>query len=206
MKCQVQIHFEADDLMAADAIRLAILSTLRENGVSATSGTVEEAPSTVVVHTDGGCDRNRNGIGAWAYTVHHVDGTYTEQAGYEWDTTNNRMELMAVINALSELEIGPQVTVVSDSEYVVKGTTVWSRNWVRNGWKTASGQPVINRDLWEPLIKLYQVHNVKFELVRGHTGNTFNERCDQLCTEAMTFAQKQMLQSAPSLDPSNAPL
>lgn len=207
MKFQVQLTFEAASLMDADAIRQAILSVLAENHVVASSGPVEETAAEVVIHTDGGCDRNRGGIGAWAYTIHHPDGTYEEDCGAELDTTNNRMEMTAVMKALEAVEIGVPIKIVSDSEYVIKGVTVWSRNWVRNGWKTTAGHPVVNQDLWEPLLKLYQLHTVRFEWVKGHTGVAFNERCDALCTQAMADLHKQMLMDAPSIAPDTvAPL
>ena len=85
------------------------------------------------------------------------------------ETTNNRMELTALIKALEHIEIGPPVRVFADSEYVIKGLTVWSRNWVRNGWKTATGNPVINQDLWEHALMLYKLHSVKFEWVNPHS-------------------------------------
>lgn len=202
MNLQLLLQFKAEDIETGEQIRLAILNMLQEHGVEVHhAGTVEKAPSEIVIHTDGGCDRNKGGLGAWAYTVHYPTGSYEEQVGVEFETTNNRMEMMAVLKALEEMEIGVPIKVFSDSEYVVKGITVWSRNWVRNGWKTASGNPVINQDLWEPLLKLYQLHDVKFEWVKGHNGTEFNERCDQLCTEAMTEAHKKVLIDAPTLSP-----
>ena len=90
-------------------------------------------------------------------------------------------------------EIGPQIVIYSDSEYVIKGCTQWAKNWVKNGWKTYQGGQVINRDLWEILIALYQLHNVRFEWVKGHSGIPENERCDELCTAAMTALYKEAL-------------
>ena len=146
-----------------------------------------------VVFTDGGCDLKKGGLGAWAYIIQFPDGRVEERSGAMIDTTNNRMELMAVIKALESLEFGQPIKVVTDSEYVAKGVTQWSRNWVRNGWKTRSGDPVLNRDLWEHLLQLYQLHAVTLETVKGHSGHPQNERCDALCTVAMIDAHKSVL-------------
>lgn len=208
MNLQMLLQFKAESLEDGASIRQAIIDMLVDHGVEVHSaGTVQVAPSEIVIHTDGGCDRNKGGVGAWAYTVHHPDGTYDEQCGAEMETTNNRMEMTAVLKALEAMEIGVPIRVVADSEYVIKGITVWSRNWVRNGWRTASGSQVINKDLWEPLLKLYQLHDVKFEWVKGHTGAEFNERCDTLCTEAMAALHKKVLMEAPPISPDTvAPL
>ena len=100
---------------------------------------------------------------------------------------------MAVLEALSAVPMGPPVLVFSDSEYVIKGTTVWARGWIKNGWLTADGKPVKNKDLWLKLIALHQLHDVQFQHVKGHAGHQYNELCDQLCTEAMAQATKDML-------------
>ncbi len=202
MNLQLLLQFKADGVEEGEHVRDSILELLQANGVEVHhASTVQKAPSEIVIHTDGGCDRNKGGLGAWAFTVHHPTGEYDEQVGHAFDTTNNRMEMTAVLKALEAVEIGVPIRVFCDSEYVVKGITVWSRNWVRNGWRTASGGTVINRDLWEPLLKLYQVHDVKFEWVKGHSGNEFNERCDALCTQAMAEAHKAVLLKAPTISP-----
>ena len=101
-------------------------------------------------------------------------------------TTNNRMELMAVIQALSSLTERSRVRVATDSQYVVLGMTRWIHMWRRKGWKTASKQPVKNRDLWEKLLELAGLHEVRWEWIRGHSGHPQNERADRLAKQAIT--------------------
>jgi ribonuclease HI len=144
----------------------------------------DKSPFTVV-YTDGGCDAKRNGAGAWAFLVHPAHGPQFQRVEGIMQTTNNRMELMAVIKALEELEIGPPIRVVSDSKYVIEGATKWHKNWRRNGWLTADGKAVKNRDLWEALVPLVQVHDVHFVHVKGHSGHEFNDHVDELCTIAL---------------------
>jgi ribonuclease HI len=156
----------------------------------------EQAPQdTVVVYTDGGCDVRKNGIGAWAYVITPIDRTQPKivECHSEENTTNNRMELTAVIQALKAIEPGPPVLVVSDSEYVIKGITVWILNWLKNGWKSYGGKDVINKDLWLELKTLYEAHNVQFKHVRGHSGDPDNEHCDKLCKDAIYARHRQML-------------
>ncbi|MCL4743820.1 MAG: ribonuclease HI [Burkholderiaceae bacterium] len=194
-KLQVTLTFLAADKVAGKHIVSSMLGSLAVDGIKATAGPVVEAAdqSVITVYTDGGCDLRKDGIGAWAYLAEFPDGHVVEQCEPMLGTTNNRMELMAVIKALESLEFGPPVKVFSDSEYVIKGVTQWSRNWVRNGWRTREGKPVINKDLWEPLLQLYQLHAVTFEHVKGHSGHPQNERVDKLCTAAMTNAHKNFL-------------
>lgn len=202
MKFHVPFTFEADDEEDALLIAKGLRQFAKENSIKAQVGDVTDLvaahPDLTVVYTDGGCDMKKGGLGGWAYVVVHPDGSVTEKCGGEFETTNNRMEMTAVIRALEELEIGRPIKVVSDSEYIIKGCTQWSRNWVRNGWKTAAGGAVINRDLWEVLLALYQLHAVTFEWVKGHNGVEMNERCDVLCTEVMTNMHKEALMGAAS--------
>jgi ribonuclease HI len=144
-----------------------------------------------IVHTDGGCSRHLGNTGAWAFTIQWPDGTLDERFGHEIDTTNNRMEMTAVLRALEAIEPGIPITLFSDSQYVIRGITGWSHGWVRNGWKTSTGGAVLNRDLWEQLIALAGRHSAVFEWVRGHSGIEHNERCDQLCTQAIAAAYQQ---------------
>lgn len=196
MSYRLQLQFDAENANEANAIAMAVLHTIKQHGVNVSAGPLvplTEADLQTVVYTDGGCDRNRDGIGAWAAVVQYPNGAVTELFDAYTGTTNNRMELMAVIKALEGLEMGPPVKIVTDSEYVAKGVTVWSRNWIRNGWKTANGSPVLNQDLWEELLQLFQLHSCTFEVVKGHTGVEGNERADSLCTAAMINAHKAML-------------
>jgi ribonuclease HI len=137
----------------------------------------------IQVWTDGACEGNP-GPGGYAAIIDR-NGKRTEVTGSERQTTNNRMELLAVIAALRTLEEPSSVQVVTDSQYVAKGMTSWIHGWRRKGWKTAAGAPVKNRDLWEELDRLAQHHRVRFEWIRGHNGHPENERADTLAREAI---------------------
>ena len=137
----------------------------------------------VVIYTDGSCSGNP-GPGGWAAIVDEA-GERREITGGEPQTTNNRMELMAVIKALASLDEPSTVRVVTDSQYVAKGMKSWIHGWRRKGWKTASGAPVKNRDLWEELDRLASKHRMSWEWVRGHDGHPENERADTLAREAI---------------------
>ncbi len=141
----------------------------------------------VILYSDGACSRNP-GPGGWAYILHHVStGKEIEASGSEDLTTNNRMELQAVIEGLKQLKRRVCVHVITDSAYLKRGITDWIENWKCRGWRRkASGglQPVKNAELWKTLDKLVQWHRVTFELVRGHSGHPQNERCDELAVGA----------------------
>ena len=137
----------------------------------------------VVIYTDGSCSGNP-GPGGWAAIVDEA-GERREITGGEPQTTNNRMELMAVIKALASLDEPSTVRVVTDSQYVAKGMKSWIHGWRRKGWKTASGAPVKNRDLWEELDRLASPHRMSWEWVKGHDGHPENERADTLAREAI---------------------
>lgn len=132
----------------------------------------------VDIHTDGACLGNP-GPGGWAALL-RWRGQERELAGGEPDTTNNRMELMAAISALEALREPCDATLHTDSQYVRQGITLWMPNWVRRGWKTAGGDPVKNRDLWERLNAAAASHKVDWRWVKGHSGDPDNERVDQL--------------------------
>ncbi len=141
------------------------------------------------IYTDGGCSGNP-GPGAWAFvlSMHDGDDEIDERiSGGDPATTNNRMELTAVIRALEtvakhhgEDERNPSVDVYTDSVYVQQGMMSWLAKWLRNGWRTASKQPVKNRDLWQRLHGLTQNMDVRWHWVRGHAGNDKNEVCDAM--------------------------
>lgn len=137
----------------------------------------------VTVHTDGACQENP-GPGGWAAIV-ECGKAKVELAGGEFQTTNNRMELMGAIRALEFLGSGRDVRIYSDSRYVVNGASNgWAKSWRRNGWYKADGQPAKNPDLWEQLLDLMAKHQkVDFRWVKGHNGNPGNERCDQLASQ-----------------------
>jgi len=132
----------------------------------------------VEVHTDGACLGNP-GPGGWAALL-RWRGIERELAGGEEQTTNNRMELMAAIVALETLREPCEVVLTTDSQYVRQGITEWMAGWLRRGWKTAGGDPVKNRDLWERLHAAAGRHAVDWRWVKGHAGHPENERVDQL--------------------------
>jgi len=140
----------------------------------------------VEVHTDGACLGNP-GPGGWAALLRH-GVRERELVGGETLTTNNRMELMAAIVALETLTEPCKVSLYTDSQYVRQGITEWMRNWLRRGWKTASGDPVKNRDLWERLHAATGRHSIEWHWVKGHSGDPDNERVDVLARdEAIRF-------------------
>lgn len=140
----------------------------------------------IVIYTDGGCSGNP-GPGGWGVVVIY-NGQARQLSGGEHLTTNNRMELMAAINALSIVVNTPAfeglpVTVNIDSQYVKNGITTWIKGWKAKGWRTADKKPVKNQDLWEKLDALNNSLNVTWNWVKGHAGIQYNEVCDQLCQE-----------------------
>lgn len=142
-----------------------------------TSGTFE-------LYADGACSGNP-GPGGWGAIVRTPDGEEIELSGGEGQTTNNRMELMSVIEGLRRIPEGSSVRLVSDSEYVVKGLREWLDGWIARGWKKSDKKPVLNRDLWETLAGLRRTHRIAPEWIRGHNGHHFNERCDRLAVAAI---------------------
>lgn len=140
----------------------------------------------VEIYTDGAC-RGNPGVGGWGAVLKY-GSIEREISGGEPSTTNNRMELTAVITALSLLKEPCHVTLTSDSKYVIDAIQKgWLDSWQKKGWRKADGKAVLNVDLWEKLVALLEVHKVDFVWVHGHTGHKYNERCDELAT---TFADK----------------
>ncbi|GAB4114032.1 MAG: ribonuclease HI [Acidobacteriota bacterium] len=141
----------------------------------------------VLLYTDGACSRNP-GPGGWAFILKHpASGKTLERSGAEPSTTNNRMELMAVIQGLRALKRPAKVHLVTDSEYVKRGLEEWMAGWKERGWqrRTSGGlEPVKNVDLWQELDRLLSRHVLSFEHVRGHAGHPENERCDALAVAA----------------------
>lgn len=195
MQYRFTVTFKAQTKGVAEEYFKAMITMLGGDDAECKIGALQIVPAEerVIIHTDGGCDRNRGGLGAWAFAIRHPDATGSTGSEALQNTTNNRMEMLAVIKALDEIEIGTPVTVFSDSEYVVKGLTVWARQWMKNGWRTRAGQPVKNRDLWEQLVAIYQLHDVRLVHVPGHSGDAGNELVDTMCTEAMNAASRLIL-------------
>ena len=139
--------------------------------------------NTVVIYTDGACSGNP-GPGGWG-SILMYNGHRRELSGGEPATTNNRMEMMAVIEALEALKRSCRIVIHTDSTYVMKGMTEWMDNWKRRGWKTADKKPVKNVDLWQRLDEAMTRHDVEWRWVRGHSGVPENERADELARLAI---------------------
>jgi ribonuclease HI len=140
----------------------------------------------VDLYTDGACKGNP-GVGGWGVLMRYGE-TEKRLCGGERDTTNNRMELMAVIEGLKSLNRACKARVHTDSQYVQKGISEWLPNWVRRGWKTAAGAPVKNKDLWLLLAEQAARHQVEWFWVRGHNGHPGNEAADALANEGIKKA------------------
>jgi ribonuclease HI len=140
------------------------------------------APELVEIWTDGGAKPNP-GPGGWG-AILRFHGVERELSGGEPATTNNRMELTAAAEALEALKRPCRVVVHTDSEYVKNGVTRWHQGWVRKNWRSATGDPVKNIDLWQRLLAAAAKHRVEWHWVRGHAGNVMNERADELATRA----------------------
>ena len=136
----------------------------------------------IKIYTDGSCLTNP-GDGGWAAII-IIDGETKEINGSERDTTNNRMELLAPINALKEMKKNEQIEIYTDSQYVKLGITEWINKWVLNNWKTSKKEDVKNKDLWIELYNLNETLDVKWNWVKAHAGNTMNEKVDQLAKKA----------------------
>jgi ribonuclease HI len=143
----------------------------------------EPAAAEVVVHTDGACSGNP-GPGGWA-AILAWKGNEREISGGEALTTNNRMELMAAIEALEALKRPVKVRMVTDSDYLRQGITGWVHGWKKCGWLTADKKPVKNQDLWERLLAAAEPHKVTWDWTRGHAGDPLNERADKLARAAL---------------------
>jgi ribonuclease HI len=139
--------------------------------------------NTVVIYTDGACSGNP-GPGGWG-SVLMYNGHRREMSGGEAETTNNRMEMTAVIEALEALKRSCKIVLNTDSTYVMKGMTEWLQQWKSRGWRTAGKQPVKNVDLWQRLDQAVSRHDIEWRWVRGHSGVPENERADELARNAI---------------------
>jgi ribonuclease HI len=137
----------------------------------------------IEIYTDGAC-RGNPGVGGWGVVI--IDGAERiEFSGFEEETTNNRMEMIAAIKALEYLDNDRNVLIITDSKYLMQGIQEWLPDWKKRGWKTASKKPVKNKDLWQQLDKLANKHKLEWRWVKGHTGNLGNERADMLANQAI---------------------
>jgi ribonuclease HI len=137
----------------------------------------------VTIYTDGGC-RGNPGPGGWGVVLKYGKSN-KELYGYEQETTNNRMELMAAIQALEVLKRPCAVSLTTDSQYVRQGVLEWMEGWKARGWKTAAKKPVKNKDLWQRLDEATQKHDIEWHWVKGHSGHAGNEHADDLANRAM---------------------
>jgi ribonuclease HI len=144
---------------------------------------VESDLQIVEIFCDGACSGNP-GPGGYGAILRYGD-CLKELSGGARDTTNNRMEMTAAIEALRQLKRPCRVSITTDSQYLVKGMTEWIAGWQRKGWRNSKREPVLNRDLWELLLALTKSHSVQWRWVKGHAGHIENERCDQLAREGI---------------------
>jgi len=133
----------------------------------------------ITIYTDGACSGNP-GVGGWGVVIIDDNKNETFLNGGDNHTTNNKMELTAAIQALKAFEKKSTITLITDSKYVKDGIQSWIQNWKKNGWKTAAKKPVKNKELWIELDELIVRHNITWEWVKGHAGNTHNEKADYL--------------------------
>jgi len=142
----------------------------------------------VEIFTDGACSGNP-GVGGFG-AILRSEKKEKEVSGAEGMTTNNRMELMSVIRALEMLNIPCRVKITTDSSYVVKGMTEWIQEWIKKGWKNSQKKDVLNRDLWELLLRAAEPHEIEWHWVRGHNGHAENERCDRIACHEIKLYKK----------------
>lgn len=145
---------------------------------------MKEINSSVVIYTDGACDPNP-GHGGWAAIIMR-DGKIKELSGFENPSTNNRMELMAAIQALSSLQVPYSIDLYTDSEYLRLGIEKWMEGWLKRGWKRKQGK-LANQELWQELHQLNQKHQVRWHWVKGHAGDRYNQRVNYLAQKAIRY-------------------
>ncbi|MBW2007567.1 MAG: ribonuclease HI [Deltaproteobacteria bacterium] len=148
----------------------------------------EQFNGLVEIFSDGACSGNP-GPGGYGAILRY-GGKIKEISGCSPKTTNNRMEMTAAIEALKLLKRPCRVRVVTDSNYLVKGMTLWLPGWIRKNWKNSQKKPVLNRDLWEELVALSRTHRIEWRWIKGHDGHPENERCDELARKALEKCRK----------------
>lgn len=143
--------------------------------------------NNIIIYTDGSCDKNPGGNGGYAAIIFENQNPI-KISGYEPNTTNQRMEMKAVISALNYYNERKKIILFTDSAYVCNCyNQKWYNNWIKNGWKNSKGEPVANRELWMELIKGFELHDVEMKYVKGHNGNIFNEECDKMAKDIILF-------------------
>ena len=149
---------------------------------SAAAETSRPLDADYIIHTDGSCLRNPGGPGGWAAVIETVaTGNVEERSGGAAETTNNRMELTAALTAVTSVPAGARIALYTDSQYLKNAfTKFWLPAWKKRGWRKADGEPVLNQDLWMQLDAAFAERYVQFHWVKGHAGNSRNERCDAL--------------------------
>jgi ribonuclease HI len=145
----------------------------------------------IELFSDGACKGNP-GLGGWGVLIKNSK-TLNELKGSQQQTTNNRMELIAVIEGLKSIKKHSHIQITTDSMYVKNGINQWINNWKKNGWRTAAKKPVKNKDLWQELDELVQNYSIKWLWVKGHSGHPGNERADQLANEAIEDFQNKII-------------
>tara|TARA_B110000444_G_scaffold197331_1_gene188140 strand:- start:241 stop:699 length:459 start_codon:yes stop_codon:yes gene_type:complete len=145
----------------------------------------------IELFSDGACKGNP-GLGGWGVLIKNSK-TLNELKGSQQQTTNNRMELIAVIEGLKSIKKHSHIQITTDSMYVKNGINQWINNWKKNGWRTAAKKPVKNKDLWQELDELVQNYSIKWLWVKGHSGHPGNERADQLANEAIEEFQDKII-------------
>ena len=143
-----------------------------------------EISGKVLIWSDGACSGNP-GPGGWGCIV-QSQGHYQEFSGFQANTTNNIMEMTGALEGLKMTSLGADVTVTTDSQYLVKGMTEWIHGWKKRGWKKADGNPVLNMALWKELDQVVRDRHVSWKWIKGHAGHVENERCDELAREAIS--------------------
>ena len=182
---------EARDWLSGGA-SMSNEGTPRTGKKSATPAPAESIDADYIIHTDGSCLRNPGGAGGWAAVIETVaTGEVREYSGGDPETTNNRMELTAALEAMNAVPEGTRVALYTDSQYLKNAfTKFWLPAWKKRGWKKADGEPVLNQDLWMQLDAAFAARRVQFHWVKGHAGNPRNERCDELArSEAERFSR-----------------
>ena len=142
-----------------------------------------KSDTLVEIYTDGACSGNPGPGGYGAILKYGKQ--IREISGHEMETTNNRMEMMAVIEALQQLKRPCKVRITTDSQYVVKGMTTWISGWIKRNWINSQKKPVLNQDLWKKLLRVSNQHKIEWVWIKGHNGHPYNEHCDQLARNAL---------------------